>query len=410
MKSKAEFRKKLVAYWPYLALFFLTTTLMFIFYDNNSSTETFRKGKNALLNFYTDNLMPMFYRTEVNNEDIFNFAVYNTFPIDKKENKVLKIKEDDNGSTVFQVENSGYNPESKNYANFLNSVKIDNSSKEGLDSLLESYKEDIYTNILVNDNKTYAVNPKIEILRKTLVSDIYEYVIQNSELKNVATGIAGLKYQDSEISRLKNIYANELEDSYTNLIMFGPDTIFSTFANVNNNSIIRQAREFEKQKTGYYQVAPVTGVANQASYIRTFQIPPEPGEFNIRINNKDALAYIPKSEMEDKFKLNLPALDNLEENFKNFAISMAADSNNYIRFSYSVGEDSSKAFSLSIGGASKAESATAVSVGSQPGEKNNSDSVSTNFNMEANDSVFSIETTGFKMRFKNPDKNKKSNK
>ncbi len=79
------------------------------------------------------------FGTEITNEDVFNFALYQTLPIDKIENKVLRISEID-GETNYEVIPNSYKESTENYQNFINYMGFSGEQKNKLDSILESYQ------------------------------------------------------------------------------------------------------------------------------------------------------------------------------------------------------------------------------------------------------------------------------
>lgn len=165
-----------------IGLSLLTFGLMIIFKQNSVHVDHI---ENKLLKFYTKNLHPLFVKTEITNEDIFNFAIYQNLPIDKNQNKVLEIVTLDKNEVNFQVKNAFINKDTKNYEKFIEHFQLTDRQQKGLDSILLSYKNNVYASILTNDKQVVAVDPKIVLLRESLIYDISSY-LENEQVKNLS--------------------------------------------------------------------------------------------------------------------------------------------------------------------------------------------------------------------------------
>ncbi len=163
-----------------IGLSLLTIGLMIIFKQNSVKVDHI---ENKILKFYTNNLQPLFVKTEITNEDIFNFAIYQNLPIDKNQNKVLEIAKLENNEVNFQVKNAVFNKDTKNYQKFIEHYQLTDRQQKGLDSILLSYKNNVYASILTNDKQVVAVDPKIVLLRESLIYDISTY-LENQHIKN----------------------------------------------------------------------------------------------------------------------------------------------------------------------------------------------------------------------------------
>lgn len=217
-----------------IGLALLTIGLMIVFKQNSVHVDHI---ENKLLKFYTNNLQPLFVKTEITNEDIFNFAIYQNLPIDKNQNKVLEISTLDKNEVNFQVKNAFINKDTKNYQKFIEHFQLTSLQQKGLDSILSSYKNNVYASILTNDKQVVAVDPKIVLLRESLIYDISSY-LENQHVKNL-NEFENL-YQTQNVSpELQKLFVEaksnsekQIKNSY---LFFAKDSVYKLNVEFNSN-------------------------------------------------------------------------------------------------------------------------------------------------------------------------------
>lgn len=172
MKGLSFSKDKLKKIIPIAFLSVLTILLMIYFKSNRGDFgEIVSKGTNDILSLYTQNLKPLLFGTDITNEDVFNFALYQTIPIDKQENKLLKFTEQ-NEVISYEVLPSSYKPDTENYQNFVKYMSFDDNQIDQLDSILESYQPELAEAVLTDGNNTLAVNSRLASLQKAVLTDI----------------------------------------------------------------------------------------------------------------------------------------------------------------------------------------------------------------------------------------------
>ena len=106
-----RFRDLAKKYLPVSSLILLTILLMIFFrYKKNDIGRLIESGKENLISFYAQNLKPLFATTDISNEDVFNFALYQSIPIDKQNNKILTVTNQDADNQVYEIKPTVYNP------------------------------------------------------------------------------------------------------------------------------------------------------------------------------------------------------------------------------------------------------------------------------------------------------------
>jgi len=234
VKNSSENIEKtfLKKYLPILPIIILTILLMFFFHHNkNHVGDLIEKGKKDLVSFYMENLRPIFSSSQITNEDIFNFALYRTIPVDKQNNKVLIVSDKGNNQQVFEIKKLPFNKNTENYKKFIEYMELNEREKEKVDSILNSYKKEISLSILMNDNKTIAINPKLAELQKVITADLINYLLKIN--RNLA---------DKRLNIPKNINFQEIislskRQPDNKYIFITPDTIFKKSFNLDTNKM-----------------------------------------------------------------------------------------------------------------------------------------------------------------------------
>ena len=217
-----------IKYWfkktfPYAALLLVTVLLMIYFKQNKSLESYVIEGKSNLINYYTENLKPLFFKTEITNEDVFNFALHKNIPVDKVKNDILQINNEDEKGNSFEIKPGVWKEGTKNFDKYVNYLKLNNNEVSRLDSILTLYKDDLYTSILLDDSNTIAVSPNIYHLQKAIYADIFQFT---EALEDQKAGIIASK--GSAKSNYNKVVSAYEEMHPNNFIVFAKDTIFES--------------------------------------------------------------------------------------------------------------------------------------------------------------------------------------
>ena len=112
---------------PYIFLLLLTLVLMFFFkHHKQEISRMLEEGKNNIVSFYTSNLKPLFTQTQISEEDLFNFALYKSLPLDKDKNKVLVLSNDNLGNREYVIKSEAITSETaaKKESPFIRKVRF----------------------------------------------------------------------------------------------------------------------------------------------------------------------------------------------------------------------------------------------------------------------------------------------
>lgn len=234
-----NFTNKFRNYIPFAAIFILTAGLLFYFKEHKQNVGEFiETGKANLLSFYTQNLKPLLFKTDITNEDVFNFALYKNLPLDKEENKVLQVGYDEkSGSDYFEIKPAQLNENTKNYEKFVDYLKLTKEQKSQLDSILNMYKDELYTSVLYNDQNTIAVSSKVSLIRDAILADLMAFAQSISSMKYTEAVPAEYHYNTEEIRKAIKQINDSKEESLNNFVFFTPDSIFNTECEIDKKEL-----------------------------------------------------------------------------------------------------------------------------------------------------------------------------
>lgn len=236
-KTLKDFIKK---YLPVSSLIILTIFLMIFFrYNKRDINRLIEEGKNNLVSFYAQNLKPLFATTEISNEDVFNFALYQSLPIDKENNRVLLVSDEMSGNQVYEIKPSTFIPNTYNYDSYADFLELSPRDKLKADSILNTYKKEIYLSVLTNEKNALAINPKLGELQKAVLADLIAF----SEQVNYEKANKLFQMQNKLLSgkNLTTFTTSAKEFPGNNYIFITPDTVLHTEFEIDT-------REFDKLK------------------------------------------------------------------------------------------------------------------------------------------------------------------
>ena len=246
-KKKITSFDKFKKFVPYIILFLLTLALMFFFkYNKRDIGRIIEVGKNNLFAL-AKNLKPLLFETEINNEDVFNFALYQSIPLDKGKNKVLLISKDEPGNNIYEIRPASYNQQTNNYNSFVKLLGLNAKQKAEADSILNSYKKEIYSSVLVNDQNTIAVNPRLPALQQAVLADLISFAQKVDETKSKELFPNAYKFYNNK--KISNMIVSAKEIPNNEYILISPDTVARTYFNWDQEKFNKHLADFEKSKS-----------------------------------------------------------------------------------------------------------------------------------------------------------------
>ncbi|MFC2083770.1 hypothetical protein ACFLS9_01805 [Bacteroidota bacterium] len=238
-------RIKLLKKWgPGIFLVVLTISLMILFRLNKQGLGSLQNTGNDILTSYAKSLFPLYYKTDISNEDVFNFALYKNIPIDKEVNKVLQLDTDKYGNENFTVQELPINRSTENYNEYIFGMKFNPHEKQKFDSLLNVYREDLYASILIDNDNNIAIDPNLELIHKAISSDIYEFSRSKAENKSL------FPKRERVIVTSKNelfdLLDKQREKKINEFIFITPDTVFNNNCEFDQVRVREDYRDYSK--------------------------------------------------------------------------------------------------------------------------------------------------------------------
>ncbi|MFH1198461.1 MAG: hypothetical protein V1720_22350, partial [bacterium] len=278
---------------PGIGLIILTIALLIIFKSNKGNINNLvEEGRGALLSLYTDNLKPLISKTNLTNEDVLNFALYRNLPIDKDKKQVLHIENDSPEGEILQLKPSVWREDTDNYNRLIKYLDLSSDERDQLDSILNSHKDEIYQNILYNDNNTIAVNANLADLRKLILLDIVNFAQKANKEKSEEFAPIFLEAGDDlELQAA----LNDVKDEKTNdFIFIAPDTVFQVACNIDEAALEKSIVSYEAAvKHGAKALEEFKFSFNinipEAPY--PVDVVPVP-EFSVMVNDNDSSRYV----------------------------------------------------------------------------------------------------------------------
>ena len=138
--------------------------------------QFFLEKKNQVENVYrnnimTGNILPLF--TNLNKDDVLNFALFGSISIDSSKNTSLQVKNSENrGSQIQIVRNDELSAAPVTVQDFAKEIGITDVQRELVDSILGSYKDKLQASVLVSENDEVAIHAELVDLNRAMVSTI----------------------------------------------------------------------------------------------------------------------------------------------------------------------------------------------------------------------------------------------
>lgn len=327
----------------------ITFVLMFYFKYSNQFTDTIVQGfKDGLEDGkrLTSFLKSLDSRTEISNEDAFNFAMYKNLPIDKENNKILTLGDSRSGDDFFEIKKADYKGNTNNYKKFLKKIRADEEHRREIDSILQFYKPQLYSAILIKENDKVAVGLKLIHINEAMRADLLKYSAPRLQVDDRIALLEKTKVLPKIKKKIKN-----LEHDY---IFIDKDTSFNFQIEPQPEALrIKEIAEVERS------IEEPEAVAVSESFTEdNIKVNLELGEegfkvkidslqknlFKLNISDEEFKVYIPDI---DKHIIDIAEIEDLEDSiedindvFEDFILRIEnKDDKTGNAFSFKIGKD-----------------------------------------------------------------------
>jgi len=217
---------KIKRWYPAIGLAAATIILMVVLkFNPEFISNLWEEQKSNIAGFYKENLQPLLFAADLNNEDIFNFAFNKELPLDNSRKQYLHLGYDETGKEYFEIKAAGYEKEESNYEKFIQTLKLDEKQRMKVDSIIGGYARALESQVLVNENNTVAINPNLWNYRKAIFADLLVLAEDLNREEYYKVVPAGFSNDDRvQIVNAVNLLKETPEHNY---IFLTPDSIFS---------------------------------------------------------------------------------------------------------------------------------------------------------------------------------------
>jgi len=107
---------KIKKWYPAIGLATATIILMVVLkFNPGFISNLWEEQKSNLAGLYKENLQPLLFAADLNNEDIFNFAFNKELPLDNSRKQYLHLGYDKTGKEYFEIKTAGYEAKKNNF-------------------------------------------------------------------------------------------------------------------------------------------------------------------------------------------------------------------------------------------------------------------------------------------------------
>jgi len=226
LDSKKPWHKKVLKWSPAVGLAFATVIIMVVLRTNpDIFNNLIEEQKSNIAGFYKENLQPLLLTADLNNEDIFNFAMYKQLPLDKDDRKILHIDYDKTGKEFFEIKSVKPIQNGNNLEKFIVALNLDEKGKKQIDSIMNRYAEELEAQILINKNNTVAINSNLWNYQRAIQTDLLAFAEKSNWQEFQKFVPNTVSYTNSRdivlaVKEIRNTHNN-------NYIFLTPDSIFS---------------------------------------------------------------------------------------------------------------------------------------------------------------------------------------
>jgi len=231
MNNETAKRRKAFFIW---GLILLTAFLTFVFGSGDYKMEEFvREGQASLLEYYVNNLKPLFTSRKLDKKDVFDFAETGKLPLDKTGDKELVVLSTMGGNKIFKLQKRGEEKRSSSYQNFVDSLKLSPQEREELDSLLNAFTKPLERSVFVGKKESFAVNSDLGKLREILKKNIEEFEKKAREGRYAWKLTA--KQREASRAFAARLKKEILKGVGKNFFVIAPDTVFTVTAEMKDS-------------------------------------------------------------------------------------------------------------------------------------------------------------------------------
>ncbi len=288
-KNVFPFRRKFLPLAVPLSVTFAVMIGVGIFLQRDSLFKFYSEKKQQVQNVYESGviqgkILPLF--TNLSKDQVLQFALFGTLPLDAHEQTALRIDESKNSGYRIEIaKNKKGSASAVTASEFYSALNMTPSQHQVVDSILGSAKEKIQSSVLVGENNSLAIHTELVNFNKVMMSNIAATLQPGQRVRfkkyleargapftfvaNVAPPVAPQKIY----SAINNV---PMSNKY---LVLTPDTICFSEIAFNMDSV---RRNLEQALSSLSAIRARTNAIVQQFGERDFSPPSGGGRFNIQ--------------------------------------------------------------------------------------------------------------------------------
>jgi hypothetical protein len=317
LKSQKPWYRKALKWSPAVGLALTTILLMIVLKFNPQVIDNLIEQQTSnIAGFYKENLQPLLFAADLNNEDIFNFAMYKQLPLNKENNQILHLGRDASGKEYFEIKDVDKIVNENNYEKFVSALDLNEIQKLQIDSIINEYAAELEAQILVNVDNTVAINSNLWNYQRAIQSDLIAFAEKSNELQFHKL-MPGTRSFTNSLTVIKTV--NDLRKTKNkNYIILTPDSIFAEAIEFEPDAYVRSVKDYNRMNNDNYK--HLKNIKINFKYDSSWKRPDKQTgwqhHINILIDSNRCRVDISQLDIPD---INIPDFDSIFSSFDSIA-------------------------------------------------------------------------------------------
>jgi hypothetical protein len=224
--SKKSWYKRTLRWSPAIGLATAAVILMVVLKFNPQVLQNLlEEQKSNIAGFYKENLQSLMYAADLNNEDIFNFAMYKKLPLDKQDKQFIHLGQDNTGKEYFEIKSEIAKEKENNFEKFVLALELNEKQKDQIDSIIQQYAVELENQVLVNNDNTLALNSNLWNYQQAIQTDLLAFAESSNKQKfhKFVPSSVSISGSPLVVNNVKKVRTTK----HKGYIVLTPDSIFS---------------------------------------------------------------------------------------------------------------------------------------------------------------------------------------
>jgi hypothetical protein len=201
----------------------------------------FEEQRARIASIYERNLRPILAYNGFTNDDVFNFAFNNVIPLDREKNRGLALEANQAGFFTLESRDVGAERAGMDRREFAAAFELDDRELSALDSILESYSNDLASSILVGEEPGAYVNAGLPATRAALQADILCFA-RDANPDAYRRVFRDVEFAEDPETSFRSLIEREQKRDRDNYFYVNDDSVYRVSLSVDVDSLLRDVR------------------------------------------------------------------------------------------------------------------------------------------------------------------------